>query len=269
MSDLGAHIDRFAIGLGTGHLRDDQSCEKTVRAALKVGYRHIDTARHYGNEQAIGRSIRQSDVSRDDLFLATKVHSQDLRASDVKDSVRKSAERLGVEQIDLVYVHWPAHSYVPEETLAAFDDLVASGKIRHIGLSNFTVDQIETASSILETEISAVQVEMHPFLQQQKLRDWASRAATWLIAHTPLCQGAITSDDTVSKIARQYDATAAQVSLAWLTNHDRIAAVPGGRLTHLQENLDSLSIDLSDEDLRRLDEIKTERRCVDYEFSPW
>lgn len=259
----------FRLGLGTGRLRDEKRCERIVDKGLSLGYRHIDTARHYENEQAIGRAIHQSEVPREDLFVATKIHSRDLDAQGVQRSVKESLDALGIEYLDLVYVHWPSHAYDPEETLGALSDLTAGGDIRHIGLSNFTLDGVREAREVTELPIYAVQVEMHPFLQQRVLREYAEAHGIRLVAHTPLCQGEILDDETLQEIADKYGVTPAQLTLAWLLEEEYIAAVPGASQGHLQENLEALSVDLREEDLRRITALDSGRRCVDYEFAPW
>jgi len=258
---------RFRLGLGTGSLREGSHCRSVVKSALKVGYRHIDTARHYENESAIGDALEQSLVPRSDVFIATKVHSTNLASKDVRKSVYKSLASLDVETIDLVYVHWPAHSYDPEETLSALSDLRSEGLIRHIGLCNVTVDVLKEARRSSTAPIFAIQVEMHPFLQQRELHAYARKHGIWVVAHTPLCQGKVLENETLSAIADSYEINEAQLTLAWLMNKERVAAVPGG--SHLNENRLALSVELCASDIRKIEGISEERRCVDYEFAPW
>lgn len=263
-----SNID-FRLGLGTGRLRDEELCEDVVNEALSLGYRHIDSARHYQNERAIGRAIQQSDISEEEIFVTTKIHSQDLDARGIEKSVNKSLSALGVEQIDLVYVHWPAHAYEPEETLGKLSDLVSCGDIGNIGLSNFTIEGVKEASKVSDIPIHAVQVEMHPFLQQRRLKKYTKINGIRLVAHTPLCQGKVLENETICEIAEEHDVTPAQVSLAWVLREEHVAAVPGASKIHLQENLEARTIDIPESDLRRIDTLDSEHRCVDYEFAPW
>jgi len=259
----------FELGLGTGSLRDELTCRRVVESALAIGYRHIDTARLYDNESAIGEALEQSSVPQNDVFVATKVHSKNLAPDDLRESVQESRASLGLETIDLVYVHWPAHTYEPVETLSALSDLRSEGAIRHVGLCNVTPELVTEAQTVSPAPIFAIQVEMHPFLQQQELHELTSQHGIWLIAHTPLCQGAVLQNETLSEIADKYTINEAQLSLAWLLHKERIAVVPGGSGTHLEDNRRALSVNFNEGDIRKIDQVSEERRCVDYEFSPW
>lgn len=259
----------FELGLGTGHLRDHEECRRTVAAALEVGYRHVDTARSYGNERAVGAAIERSDVERDEVVLATKVHSENLGRDDVREAVRSSRDALGVDVVDVAYVHWPAHAYDPDETLPALAALRSEGAIRHIGLSNFTVDLVEEARAAIDQPVFAVQVEMHPFLRQEELHDYLSGTGVTLVAHTPLCRGRVFESPVLSSLAEKHDTNEAVVSLAWLLGKVGVAAVPGARGPHLEANLAARSLALDDDDVRRIESIEETHRCVSYEFAPW
>jgi len=259
----------FSLGLGTGGLRDESRCEDIVSEALSLGYRHIDTARHYQNERAIGRAIQQSKITEEELFIATKVHSQNLGQKNIRQSVKKSLDALGVEQLDLVYIHWPSHPYEPEETLGTLSDLVSRGDIGGIGLSNFTPGGVQEARRVTDTPIDAVQVEMHPFLQQRQLKQYTETHDIRLVAHTPLCQGKVLENGTIQEVAKKYDATPAQISLAWLLDDQNVAAVPSASRKHLRENLEVFDIEMDKKDLKQIGSLDMGYRCVDYEFSPW
>jgi len=158
------------VGIGTWENTDPGACANAVTTALEMGYRHVDTAEAYGNEGARRRRIARANVDREDVFLATKVHyeSTGVAYDDVVETAQGSLDRLGVEYLDLLYVHWPLGDYDPEETLSAFDDLVAEGVTRHVGISNFEPRQVETAIDVLDEPLFANQVEMHPLLQQEE-----------------------------------------------------------------------------------------------------
>ncbi|QLD86837.1 aldo/keto reductase [Natronomonas halophila] len=258
----------FELGLGTGSMRGPK-CRETVTKALSIGYRHIDTARQYDNESAIGEALTHSDVDRDSVFLATKVHSKRLQPADVRAEVRESTERLGVETLDLVYVHWPAHTYDPESTLLTLADLQDDGLIGHIGLSNFTPKLVREAEAVVPGRIFAVQAECHPYLQQRQLHDIVDDIDAWLVAHTPLAHGDVLEDPDIQAIADEYGANPAQVALAWLLHRDRIAAIPGTRGAHLRSNMEAKDLELDEEDLARIDAIDRRKRYVSYEFAPW
>lgn len=259
----------FKLGVGTGSLRDETRCNTVVKSALEFGYRHIDSARHYGNESAIGKALKQSKISRSDVFVATKVHSKKLAPKDLRESINQSATSLGVETIDLVYVHWPAHAYDPVETLSVLSELKSDKVIRHIGLSNVTLEVLKEAQTASPSPIFAIQVEMHPFLQQRELHEYTREQGIWLVAHTPLCQGAILQNETLSAIANKYAINEAQLTLAWLFQKKLVAAIPGGKGSHLKENYRTLTISLNEKDIREINQISEECRCVDYDFAPW
>ena len=149
------------LGLGTYDIDDHETCVESVETALDCGYRHLDTAEGYENERAVGEGLEAADVDREDVFLATKVSSENLARGDVLEHARASADRLGVETLDLLYVHWPIRAYDPEETLPALDELYDEGLVRHVGLSNFLPGQLDEALDRLEAPLFAHQVECH------------------------------------------------------------------------------------------------------------
>jgi len=150
------------LGLGTSRLDDPAECRATVAAALEAGYRHVDTAQMYDNETAVGEGIATADVDRDDVVVATKIHPDNLAPADVRETARKSLDRLGLDRVDLLYVHWPTGAYDPDATLPAFDALREAGLTDHVGVSNFTPDLLREAAEILDAPIAAHQVECHP-----------------------------------------------------------------------------------------------------------
>lgn len=156
-----------AIGLGTWQNTDRDTCRESVATALELGYGHVDTAQAYGNEEYVGEGLADADVDRDEVFLATKVWTTEMRHDEVLTSTEKSLERLGTDYVDVLYVHWPAGEYEAEDTLAAFEELRESGRIRHIGVSNFTPRHLDEALDVVDVAVN--QVEMHPLLQQSEL----------------------------------------------------------------------------------------------------
>ncbi|MFB6072242.1 MAG: aldo/keto reductase [Halobacterium sp.] len=258
-----------AVGVGTYGL-DPGACQESVRTALDAGYRHVDTAEMYENEAAVGDALAAGDVDRKDVFVATKVHSRNLAYDDAVDAARASRDRLGVDAIDLLYVHWPIRAYDPAETLAAFDALHADGVVRHVGVSNFTPELLADAVDRLDAPLFAHQVECHPLLQQDDLRALASEHDHHLVAYSPLAKGAVLDHPTIRDVAAAHDATPAQVSLAWLLSKDRVAAVPRSTSPeHLRENLAARDLELDADALARLDDIDETARQVDFADAPW
>ncbi|WP_121820211.1 aldo/keto reductase [Halostella salina] len=260
------------LGLGTYSDADREQWTDTVETALDVGYRHVDTAQVYENERYVGEGIAASDVDRDDLFLATKTVHIDLppEPSGVPDAIDGCLDRLGVDYVDLLYVHWPSGLYDAEAVLPAFDDAVDDGRIRNVGLSNFTPELLDEAREVLDAPVAAHQVELHPLLQQDELVEYAQRHDHWLVAYSPLAQGEVVDVPVLREIADKHDATPAQVSLAWLSSKDNVAAIPkASSRDHLRENLAALDLELDDEDVARIEAIDREQRFVDPDHAPW
>jgi 2,5-diketo-D-gluconate reductase B len=202
------------LGLGTWENTDPDECVNAVETALEMGYRHIDTAQIYGNEAEVGDGIAAADVPREDVFLATKVWIDDLDREGVLETTRESLDELGVDSVDLLYVHWPSRTYDPEETLGAFDDLVAEGLTDRIGISNFEPAQVDEAIDVAENGIFANQVELHPLHPQEELREHCAERDVELVAYSPLARGKVFDVPELQEIAEKHDASAAQVSLA-------------------------------------------------------
>jgi len=256
------------LGLGTWQNDDPEECVESVRIALEMGYRHIDTAQAYGNEDAVGAGIARADVPREDVFLATKVWISDLDSDGVRRTTADSLDRLGVDSVDLLYVHWPARTYDAEETLSAFDELYDEGKIDRIGVSNFEPHHIETAREVTDAPIFANQVEMHPLLQQDELREYAAETDLELVAYSPLARGAVFENDTIADIAARHDASPAQVSLAWLRENGVTAIPKATGEAHIRDNFESLGLELTDEDVAAIDDIGVENRRIHPDFAP-
>ena len=257
------------LGLGTYRNDDPEQCAESVRTALEMGYRHLDTARMYGNEAAVGDGIAAADVDAEDVFVATKVWYSDLAYDDVVRSAEASRDDLDVETIDLLYVHWPAGPYDAEETLSAFADLRDDGVVEHVGVSNFEPDLIEEAVAACDAPIFANQVECHPMLPQEAVRAACDEHDVEVVAYAPIARGAVFDDRTIVEVAEKHDATPAQLSLTWLRAKG-ITAIPKatGR-EHVAENWASLGLALDPEDVERIDAIDRRRRLVDPSFGPW
>ncbi|WP_418771149.1 aldo/keto reductase [Halorientalis halophila] len=256
------------LGLGTWQNDDADQCAESVRTALEAGYRHIDTAQAYGNEEAVGRGIAEADVDREEVFLATKVWISKLAHDDVLESTERSLEKLGVDTIDLLYVHWPAGEYDPESTIGAFDQLYDEGKIERFGVSNFEPDHVEEAREHAEMPIFANQVEMHPLLPQENLREYAADADLELVAYSPLARGAVMENETIADIADAHGVSAAQVSLAWLREKGVTAIPKATGEAHLRDNLESVTLELDAEEIERIDAIDVTDRRVHPDFAP-
>ncbi|ELZ47059.1 aldo/keto reductase [Halorubrum coriense DSM 10284] len=258
----------LSIGLGTSGLDDPETCTETVAAALDAGYRHVDTAQMYDNEAAVGDGIAASDVDRDDVVVATKVHPENLAPEDVRETARASLDRLGLDRVDLLYVHWPIRAYDAEATLPAFDDLRDAGVTDHVGVSNFTPDLLREAREILDAPIAAHQVECHPRFRQETLRDLAAEFDHDLVGYSPLGRGAILDDPAIAEIAERNDCSPAVVALAWAVDRG-IAPIPKARGDHVRENLRAVDADLPHDDLDAIDALDPGERQIDPDDAAW
>ncbi|WP_238993923.1 aldo/keto reductase [Halobellus captivus] len=257
------------LGLGTWQNDDPDECAQSVATALDAGYRHVDTAQAYRNDEGVGRGIAAADVPREDVFLATKVWTSKLGYADVLASTEESLERLGVDSVDLLYVHWPAGDYDPEETFRAFDELVDDGKVDRIGISNFLPEQVDEAIDAADTPIFANQVEMHPLLQQDALREHCAERDVELVAYSPLARGKVFDVPELTEIAEKHDVSEAQVSLAWLRQKGVTAIPKATSESHILDNWRSLDVDLDDGDIDAIDAIDRTEREVDPDYAPW
>jgi diketogulonate reductase-like aldo/keto reductase len=258
------------LGFGTYQNDDPEQCVESVRTALDAGYRHVDTAQSYGNEAAVGDGIEASDVPREDVFVATKLSTENLAYDDAVETARESAERLGVETIDLLYVHWPINSYDPEGTIEALNDLHEDGVIDAVGLSNFRIDQLNDAIERLDPPLAAHQVECHPMLPQDDLRGHAIDHDYALVAYCPIARNQVAEVDTIVEIAENHDASPAQVSLAWLLAKENVVAIPKATgEAHIRDNLAARELELTDEEIAAIDDLDEHRRIVDFDAAPW
>ncbi|RRJ33148.1 aldo/keto reductase [Halocatena pleomorpha] len=256
------------LGLGTWQNDDPEQCVETVRTALEMGYRYIDTAQAYDNETSVGEGIRASAVDRDEVFLATKLWYDQLDRDTIVESAQSSVDRLGVDTIELLYPHWPAGSYDAEETMDGFAELVDTGVIERIGLSNFTPELIDEARSVSDEPIFALQVECHPLLQQEQLREYCADAGIELVAYSPLARGAVFDVPEIEEIAQKHGVSQAQVSLAWLGEHGITAIPKATGQEHLRDNLAAATLELDAEDVQAIDDIDREERQINPSFAP-
>jgi 2,5-diketo-D-gluconate reductase B len=257
------------IGLGTWENRDPVKTPQSIAEAIKIGYRHIDDAQMYFNEELVGKGIRESGVPREELFIATKVSPSFLKPDDVKRTTKESLRKLGLDYLDLLYVHWPAETYDAEATIGAFDELQDEGVTRHIAVSNFTPKLLDEARAVAKHELVANQVEMHPLLQQREMVEYVQKHDMYLVAYSPLARGGVGAIPEVSKIAKKHKITEAQVCLAWLLSKKNVITIPKAASTkHLQENLGSLKVKLDRDDIHLIESIDREERIVDPYFAP-
>jgi len=244
-----------ALGFGTSPMTGGQMVD-AVGAALKAGYRHIDTARKYGTEGAVGEAMRASGLPRKDIFLTTKVSHENLRAGDFAKSVDESLTVLGVDYIDLLLVHWPNPEIALAETMPALGKAKRQGLARHIGVANFNIALLDQAIALCPEPLVALQAEYHPFLDQTKLLAAARRHKLAFIAYCPLGRGRLFGDPVLAEIAAQRGRSIAQVALCWLLQQN-VAAIPfSSKPERIADNFNVFDFTLTDDEMKRIAALK-------------
>jgi 2,5-diketo-D-gluconate reductase B len=262
----GANIP--AIGLGTWELRG-RTCARLVEQALKLGYRHIDTAQVYENEREVGEGLRASGVKRDDVFVTTKVWTTHFAPNDLERSTKESLAKLRLPEVDLLLLHWPNPQVPLEETLGALAHVKKLGMSRHIGVSNFTVALIEQAVATCPEPLVCNQVEYHPYLDQTKVKEACARHGMAVVAYSPVAKGRIKNDPTLARIGQGHGKTAAQVCLRWLVQQNVCAIPRTSRIERLSENIDIFDFALSDDEMDEISLMGSAKaRLTDYGFAP-
>jgi len=253
LSARGAEIP--VIGFGTSQLGN---CGEIVATALKLGYRHIDTAWKYGTEEGVGEGIKASGVPRQEIFLCTKVSHENLRAADFSRSVEQSLKRLRTDYVDLLHVHWPSTDGIPlAETMGALAKAKRDGKARHIGVANFNIAMTEEAMRLSPEPVVTLQAEYHPYLDQSKVLAFCRRAGLVFTAYCPLGRGRLFKEPVIAEIARARGKTVAQIALRWLVQQGNIAPIPrSSNPRHMAESLDVFDFTLTDEEMKRIFALK-------------
>ncbi|WP_421858365.1 aldo/keto reductase [Oceanicaulis sp.] len=263
----GADIPK--LGFGTWQL-EDEDATRGVAHALKTGYRHIDTAQIYGNEKEVGAGLHQSGVAREDIFLTTKVWRDKFKDGDLQASVKESLDKLKTDYVDLLLLHWPVPEVPLDETMKAMNDVVESGFVKHIGVSNFTVDLMDEARAHSKAPLVVNQVEYHPFLDQSAVLNACRSAGMAPTAYSPIGQGKVFEDEVIKEIASKHGASPAQITLRWLVDQDSVIAIPrSSSNAHIESNFEISEIELSEEDTGRINALRSpEGRLIDPDWAP-
>ena len=237
------------VGLGTFRL-EGEACSELVATALRLGYRHVDTAQGYGNEAAVGEGIATSGVPRDEVFVTTKVQPQLIGDGDLQRSVEESLVRLRSSAIDLLLLHWPNPAIPLAESIRALNEVKRCGLVRHIGLSNFTPRLLDDALRLTTEPFATEQLEYHPYLDQTTMLARLRRNRLAVTAYCPLALGRVVGDPTIERIARTYGRTAAQITLRWLVQQSDVIAIPKtSHVGRLEENLAVFDFALTDREM--------------------
>jgi 2,5-diketo-D-gluconate reductase B len=256
------------LGLGTFRMQGDV-CRAAVESALGLGYRHIDTAEMYGNEEAIGPAIAASGVARKDLHVTTKVWNENLAPDALRKAFDSSLKKLKLDHVDLYLVHWPSPSMNLAAVMETLMKLKEEGRTRAIGVANFNIALLKQAVEEIKAPIACNQIEYHVMLDQAPVRKYLASKSIPLVAYCPLAQGRAASNETLLAIGKKHNASAAQVALKWLLDQDGVAAIPkASRAESQQANLGALSVTLDDDDRKAIASLPKDQRFVKPGFSP-
>ena len=237
------------IGFGTWDL-SGEICASSVSEAIKIGYRHIDTAAGYRNEDSVGEGIRAAGVPREDLFITTKVRPEDLEDSAFKASVERSLKQIGVDQVDLLLIHWPSKTIPVADTITTLNAVKKSGWTRHIGVSNFTVKLLDEAWAATDAPLVTNQCEYHPYLNQDKLRAACFRHEMIFTAFSPLGRRVVLADPVIVGIAEKKKRMPAQVVLRWSIQQDATITIPkSSNPDHIRSNFAIFDFALDDAEM--------------------
>ena len=260
----GARIPQ--IGLGTWNLRGS-TCVRMVEQALRLGYRHVDTAEMYDNEREVGEGLRAAGVERHDVFITTKVWPSHFAPRELERAAKESLTRLQLAEVDLLLLHWPNPQIPLRETLGALSQVKRMGLARHIGVSNFTVALIDEAA-LAEEPLICNQVEVHPFIDQSKVIAACRRQGMATVAYSPVARGGVKSDKLLARIAKAHGKSAAQVSLRFLVQRGIVVIPRTSRVERLSENLAIFDFVLSEAEMAEIAGLaRHDVRIVDYAYS--
>lgn len=257
------HLNQM-IGLGTYNLLGKE-CGQIVKEALDIGYRHIDTAHVYGNHSVIGKAIK--DFEREKLFITSKIALDQIEDKDVEGSVNKACDlalsELNTPYLDLYLIHWPDRKRPMKEILAAMNGLFTAGKIRHVGVSNYTIHHLQDGMNA-GLKIEANQVEFHPYLNQKELLEFCKKKQIRMIAYRPFGKGKLLQENPLfNEIGGKYHKSGAQVILRWLVQKDIPAIPKASSKKHLAENFSIFDFALSEKEMQSIDELNKNHRYCD------
>ena len=253
------------IGLGTYRVKDGDECRESVKHAIEQGYRSIDTAMIYGNEETVGQGIKEglksTGLSREDLFITSKLWLTDFGRQNVEDAYRQSVAKLGLDYLDLYLMHWPGtNEAVMIDSWRGMEDLYKQNQVKNIGVSNFTPEHFEALLAQVSIKPVINQVEFHPYLTQNELRKYLEAQNIIMESWSPLMNSQILHDDVINEVANEVGKTPAQVVIRWNIQHD-VVVIPKSVTPHrIEENLDVWNFELSDNQMERIDQLNQDKR---------
>ncbi|MEM9221807.1 MAG: aldo/keto reductase [Pseudomonadota bacterium] len=257
------------LGLGTYRL-SGETCARSVAAALATGFRHIDTAEHYGNEEAVGEAIHGAGVSREEIFITSKAWHDHLNEGVLQASAEASLRRLGISAVDLYLIHWPNPNVPLSESLAALGKVQRAGLARAVGVSNFPPALLREALALTDVPLAVNQVEYQPYLDQSLLLSEVRAAGMGLTAYSPLAQGKVARDPVIGEIAERHGVLPAAISVAWLLSQDNVIAIPrSSSPERIAGNFKALDVHLSEGEIDAITALRRpDGRVVNPSFAP-
>lgn len=255
-----------ALGFGTYKLKG-VTCIESVADAIAIGYRHIDTAESYENEKEVGDGIKSSGIDREELFLTTKVWYTHLKHDQLIKAVESSLRKLQTDYVDLLLIHWPAEDIAMQEPLEAMIELKQQGKIKLLGVSNFTCEMVDQAIAL--APVVCNQVEYHPFLDQSRMLDTLRDNNMILTAYSPLAKGKVLDNPLLKEIGEKYNKTPGQITLRWHVQQGQVAAIPKSSQTERrQQNFHIFDFELTQEEMQQISALRGDNRMVNPGWAP-
>lgn len=253
------------LGLGTFRVENDDTCKEAVKHAIESGYRSIDTAKVYGNEEQVGQGIKEglesTGLNREDIFVTSKLFFEDFGRKNVAQAYETSIQKLGLDYLDLYLVHWPGtNEAVMIDTWKGMEDLYKDNRVKNIGVSNFNPDHFEALLAQVSIKPVINQVEFHPYFTQEKLRKYLEAQNIYMESWSPFMNAQILNDETLNEIGKEVNKTAAQVIIKWNMQHNVVVIPKSVTSSRIEENIDVFDFELSAEQMKRIDDLNKDQR---------
>ncbi|MCI2900037.1 aldo/keto reductase [Staphylococcus hominis] len=253
------------LGLGTFRVENDDTCKEAVKHAIESGYRSIDTAKVYGNEEQVGQGIKEglesTGLNREDIFVTSKLFFEDFGRENVAQAYETSIQKLGLDYLDLYLVHWPGtNEAIMIDTWKGMEDLYKDNKVKNIGVSNFNPDHFEALLAQVSIKPVINQVEFHPYFTQEKLRKYLEAQNIYMESWSPFMNAQILNDETLNEIGKEVNKSAAQVIIKWNMQHNVVVIPKSVTSSRIEENIDVFDFELSAEQMKRIDDLNKDQR---------
>jgi len=250
------------VGLGTFRSKEGDEAYTAVLEALKAGYRHIDTAMIYGNEESVGKAIRDSGLKRQEVFVTTKLWNDDQSYPKAKLALEASLKRMQLDYVDLYLIHWPKTYQLVRETWKALEELYFAGKVKTIGVSNFNIHHLEDLLKVAKVIPAVNQVELHVGLQQHRLQEYCTGKGIHLVSHTPLMNGQVFENEELKKLAKKHKKSIVNIIVRWGIQRKIFMIPKSTNPKRIRENFKVFDFSLSDEDMEIIRSLNRGRRLL-------